>query len=108
MVPGAPYPPVVLANGYSSVEPGPLLFEMAGLVPPPPFPFKSRIDCEPEVFKFQNMVRLIIIADEYDKMMHPDEMQYLYQYLTDDPGYPWATGWWPDRRPATILISPTQ
>jgi pimeloyl-ACP methyl ester carboxylesterase len=87
MVPGAPAPPVVLANGYSSVEPGALLFEMAGLVPPPPFPFKPRIDCEPEVFKFQNMVRLIIIADEYDKMMHPDEMQYLYQYLTDDPGY---------------------
>lgn len=84
MVPGAPMPPVVLANGYSSVEPGPLLFEMAGLPVPPPYPFKPRIDCDPMVFSGQHNVHLILISDEYDKMMHPDEMEALYEYLTGD------------------------
>jgi pimeloyl-ACP methyl ester carboxylesterase len=84
MVPGAPMPPQVLANGYNSVEPGPLLFEMAGLTPPPPYPYKPRIDCEPDIFRPMHNVQLIIISDEYDKMMHPDEMEVLYEYLTGD------------------------
>lgn len=84
MVPGAPPPAVVLANGYNSIEPGPLLFEMAGLVPPPPYPFKPRIDCDPGVFMLQHRVNLILISDEFDKMMHPPEMEYVYEYLTGD------------------------
>jgi hypothetical protein len=95
MVPGSPIPDTVLARGYSSVEPGPLLFEMAGLVPPPPYPYKPRIDCDPDVFRLQNNVRLIIISDEYDKMMHPEEMEFMYKYLTGTPsmlGYGMVAG----------------
>jgi hypothetical protein len=29
-------------------------------------------------------VQIIIISDEYDKMIHPDEMETLYMYLTGD------------------------
>jgi pimeloyl-ACP methyl ester carboxylesterase len=84
MVPGAPMPPEVQAKGYCAIEPGPLLFEMAGLTPPPPYPFKPRIDCDPDIFRMMHNVQLIIISDEYDKMMHPDEMETLYMYLTGD------------------------
>ena len=84
MVPGAPFPGEVLANGYCSIEPGPLLFELSGMIPPPPYPYKPRISADPELFTPNHGVQLTIIADEHDRMMYPEEEEALYVYLTND------------------------
>lgn len=87
MVPGAPTPEQVQANGYNSIEPGPLLFELSGMPPPPPYPYKPRVSADPDLFIAQNGVKLTIIADEFDKMMQPAEEKILYEYLTGDKHY---------------------
>ena len=86
MVPGAPTPPEVLANGYNSIEPAPLLLQVSGAEIPPglPYPYKPRKEADPNIFKPQHGVQLTIISDEFDKMMIPDEEQTLYEYLTGD------------------------
>ena len=84
MVPGAPTPAEVLANGYNSIEAGPLLFQMSGLVPPPPYPYKPRVSADGGIFMPKNGVELTIFAESCDKMMTPDEELELYEYLTND------------------------
>ena len=92
MVPGAPGPSIVLANGYNSIEVAPLLFHMAGLpfnilpgfVGPTHHPYRPRISAERGIFMPKHGVELTIIADEFDRMMHPDEEMALYKHLTND------------------------
>ena len=84
MVQGAPTPAEVLANGYCSMEPGPLLFELSGMEPPPPYPYKPRVSADPELFTPNHGVQLTIIAEECDKMMFPEEEEALYEYFTND------------------------
>lgn len=89
MVPGAPDAATVLANGYNSIEAGPLLFHMGGLPlsildPDTHHPTRPRISASAGIFKPQHGVQLTIFADEFDKMMSPEEEWALYQYLTDD------------------------
>jgi enterochelin esterase-like enzyme len=84
MVPGAPTPAEVLANGYNSIEAGPILFQLSGMTPPPPYPFKERPEVYPGIFMAQHGVHLTIIADEFDRMMTPAEETNLYLYLTND------------------------
>jgi len=84
MVPGAPTPAEVLAKGYNSIEAGPVLFQLAGMTPPPPYPFRERPEANPGIFMAQHGVQLTIIADEFDRMMTPAEEIALYQYLTND------------------------
>lgn len=87
MVPGAPSGQYVCDNGYSSIEPGPLLYELSGMDPGPPFPYKPRISADEDIFVPRHGVQLTIIADEFDKMMRPDEEEDLYEYLTGDKHY---------------------
>ena len=86
MVPGAPAPAEVLANGYSSIEPAPLLLQISGSPIPPglPYPYKPRSEADPNIFKPNHGVQLSIISDEFDKMMTPAEEMELYEYLTGD------------------------
>jgi pimeloyl-ACP methyl ester carboxylesterase len=86
MVPGAPTPAEVLANGYSSIEPAPLLLQVGGSQIPPglPYPFKPRPQVDEGIFKMCNGVHLNIVTDQYDKMMNPAEEEVLYEYLTGD------------------------
>lgn len=89
MVPGAPNAATVLANGYNSIEAGPLLFHMAGLPitildPNTHHPTRPRVTAEEGIFTLRHGVELTIIADEFDKMMHPDEEMALYEYLTNN------------------------
>ncbi len=86
MVPGAPSPAEVLANGYNGIEPAPLLLQISGAQIPPglPYPYKPRPTVDEGIFKSKNGVQLTIVADEFDKMMTPDEEWELYQYLTKD------------------------
>ena len=86
MVPGAPTPAEVLANGYSSIEPAPLLLQISGSPIPPglPYPYKPRSEADPNIFKPKYGVQLSIVSDEFDKMMTPDEEMALYEYLTGD------------------------
>jgi hypothetical protein len=78
MVPGAPNAATVLANGYNSIEAGPLLFHMGGLPlaildPNTHHPTRPRIGANPGIFNEDHGVFLTIIADEFDKMMSPAE-----------------------------------
>ncbi len=89
MVPGAPDAATVLANGYNSIEAGPLLFHMAGyplayLDPTTYHPTRPRVSVAEGIFKPRHGVQLTIFADEFDKMMTPQEEWVLYQYLTAD------------------------
>lgn len=86
MVPGAPTPAEVLANGYSCIEAGPLVYQIAGREIPEglPYPYMPRVTAEPDIFRPNHGVQLTIIADEFDKMMIPEEEWALYQYLTRD------------------------
>lgn len=89
MVPGAPTPAQVLANEYNSIEVAPLLFHMAGLPftmidPDSHHPIRPRISANPDIFKPKHGVQLTIFADEFDRMMTPEEEWPLYQYLTGD------------------------
>lgn len=89
MVPGAPTPAEVLANGYNSIEAGPLLFHMAGLPltildPNTHHPTRPRVSANANIFKPQHGVQLTIFAEEFDKMMSPVEEEALYIYLTGD------------------------
>ncbi len=89
MVPGAPTPAQVLANGYNSIEAGPLLFHMAGLPiaildPDSHHPTLPRVGANPGIFGLQHGVVLTIIAEEFDKMMTPEEEAANYEYLTGD------------------------
>jgi hypothetical protein len=89
MVPGAPTPAQVLANGYNSIEAGPLLFHMAGLPfaildPASHHPTRPRVGANPGIFGPQHGVVLTIIAEEFDKMMTPEEEAANYEYLTGD------------------------
>lgn len=89
MVPGAPTPGQVLANGYNSIEAGPLLFHMGGLPlaildPATHHPTRPRVGANPGIFNEDHGVFLTIIADEFDKMMMPAEEAVLYEYLTGD------------------------
>ncbi len=86
MVPGAPSPAEVLANGYNSIEPAPLLLQISGAEIPPglPYPYKPRKEADPGIFIPKNGVQLTIISDEFDKMMTPAEEMELYEYLTGD------------------------
>ena len=86
MVPGAPTPAEVLANGYSSIEPAPLLLQVGGSQIPPglPYPYKPRPQVDEGIFKMSNGVKLNIVTDQYDKMMNPAEEEVLYEYLTGD------------------------
>jgi pimeloyl-ACP methyl ester carboxylesterase len=86
MVPGAPTPAEVLANGYNSIEPAPLLLQVSGAEIPPglPYPYKPRKEAEPNIFRPQHGVQLTIVCDEFDKMMLPEEELALYEYLTGD------------------------
>ena len=89
MVPGAPTPAVVLDNGYNSIEPAPLLLQLSGAEIPPglPYPYKPRPSVDEGIFKPKNGVQLIIISDEFDKMMTPTEEIILYEYLTGDQNH---------------------
>ena len=89
MVPGAPDAATVLANGYNSIEAGPLLLHMAGypiavLDSNSHHPTRPRVSANANIFKPQHGVQLTIFAEEYDKMMLPEEVQALYIYLTGD------------------------
>lgn len=86
MVPGAPGPAEVLANGYNSIEPAPLLLQISGAQIPPglPYEYKERPEVNPNIFKPKNGVQLSIVSDEFDKMMTPGEEIALYEYLTGD------------------------
>lgn len=86
MVPGAPTPAEVMANGYCSIEAGPLVYQIAGREIPEglPYPYKPRVTAAPDIFRPDHGVQLTIIADEFDKMMMPEEEWALYQYLTKD------------------------
>jgi hypothetical protein len=89
MVPGAPDAATVLANGYNSIEAGPLLFHMAGyplaiLDPASHHPTRPRVGANPGIFNPDLGVFLTIIAEEFDKMMTPEEEATLYEYLTGD------------------------
>ena len=86
MVPGAPTPAEVLANGYASIKPAPLLLQISGSPIPPglPYPYKPRCEADPNIFKAKNGVQLSIVSDEFDKMMAPSEEMALYEYLTGD------------------------
>jgi pimeloyl-ACP methyl ester carboxylesterase len=88
MVPGAPTPPEVIANGYNAMEPGPLCLQIAGMEIPPNlvglYPYKPRVEADANIFKPKNGVQLTIFADQYDKMMTPEEETNLYEYLTGD------------------------
>lgn len=91
MVPGAPTPDQVLANGYNSIEAAPLLFHMAGLpmsyLPggaPTYHPTRPRITVNENIFAPYNKVQLTLIAEEFDRMMTPAEELPLYVYLTGD------------------------
>jgi pimeloyl-ACP methyl ester carboxylesterase len=89
MVPGAPDAATVLANGYNSYEAGPLLFHMGGLPlsildPATYHPTRPRISANPNIFTRSKGTRLVIVAEEFDKMMTPAEEWALYYYLTKD------------------------
>jgi len=90
MVPGAPTPGEVLANGYNSIEAGPILLQLAGMdpadlnLPPSAYPYKPRPVVEEGIFKPKNGVQLTIVCDEFDKMMDPDDEWILYKYLTNE------------------------
>jgi len=86
MVPGAPSPSEVIANGYNAMEPGPLCLQIVGKEIPPgmPYPYKPRVEANPKIFKPQHGVQLTIVCDEFDKMMSPEEELALYEYLTGD------------------------
>jgi len=86
MVPGAPTPAEVLANGYNSIEPAPLLLQVSGAEIPPglPYPYMPRKEAEQNIFRPQHGVQLTIVCDEFDKMMKPEEELALYEYLTGD------------------------
>jgi pimeloyl-ACP methyl ester carboxylesterase len=84
LVPGAPTPAQVLANGYNSIEAGPVIFQLGGAVPPPPYPFKPRPSVNPGIFTAPFGVHLTIIADEFDRMMSPEDETNLYLFLTND------------------------
>ncbi len=89
MVPGAPDAATVLANGYNSIEAGPLLFHMAGyplaiLDPNTHHPTRPRVSASAGIFKPKHGVQLTLFAEEFDKMMSPEEEWTLYQYLTAD------------------------
>ena len=90
MVPGAPTPAEVLANGYNSIEAGPILLQLSGMdpaglgLPPSAYPYKPRPVVEEGIFKPKNGVQLTIVCDEFDKMMSPDDEWILYKYLTND------------------------
>ncbi len=90
MVPGAPTPGEVLANGYNSIEAGPILLQLSGMdpaelgLPPSVYPYKPRPEVDEGIFKPKNGVQLTIVCDEFDKMMYPDDEWNLYKYLTKD------------------------
>ncbi len=90
MVPGAPTPGEVLANGYNSIEAGPILLQLSGMdpanlgLPPSSYPYKPRPEVDEGIFKPKNGVHLTIVSDEFDKMMDPDEELLLYEYLSGD------------------------
>lgn len=84
LVPGAPTPPQVLANGYNSIEAAPIIFQLGGAVPPAPYPIKPRPTVNPGIFTTPFGVHLTIIADEFDRMMSPEDETNLYLYLTND------------------------
>lgn len=86
MVPGAPTPAEVITNGYNAMEPGPLCLQIAGMEIPPglPYPYKPRVEANPNIFKSKHGVQLTIISDEFDKMMTPGEELELYEFLTGD------------------------
>ena len=68
------------------MEPGPLVYQIAGREIPPglPYPYMPRVEADPDIFKPQHGVQLTIISDEFDKMMTPAEEMVLYEYLTGD------------------------
>jgi ATP-dependent phosphoenolpyruvate carboxykinase len=88
MVPGAPTPGEVVANGYNSIEAGPVLLQLGGTdpadlgLPPSAYPYKPRPEVDKGIFKHKNRVKLTIVSDEFDKMMYPDDEWNLYKYLT--------------------------
>jgi len=85
-VPGAPTPAEAAALGYIGIEPAPMLLQVNGMPIPPglPYPYKPRVTANAGIFKAQHGVQLTLIADEFDRMMHPDEEEVLYEYLTGD------------------------
>ncbi len=90
MVPGAPTAGEVLANGYNSIEAGPILLQLSGMdpaslgFPPSVYPNKPRPEVDEGIFKPKNGVQLTIVCDEFDKMMNPEDVWELYKYLTND------------------------
>jgi pimeloyl-ACP methyl ester carboxylesterase len=87
MVPGAPFPPQVVALGYHGYEPGPLIYQLGGLTVPPEkgtYPFMPRPVVDDEIFAPRHGVELTLIADQYDMLMQPSEMEFLYLKLTKD------------------------
>jgi len=85
-VPGAPTPAQAAANGYVGIEPAPMLLQLTGMSIPAglPYPYRSRIQANAGIFMAQHGVNLTLVADEFDRMMHPDEEEILYGYLTGD------------------------
>ncbi len=85
-VPGAPTPAQATALDYVGIEPAPMLLQVNGMPIPAglPYPYRARISANAGIFKAQHGVQLTLIADEFDRMMHPDEEEVLYEYLTGD------------------------
>lgn len=87
LVPNAPFPQQAVGHGYIGYEPGPLIFQLGGVQIPPDkgnYPFMPRPVVDDEIFKPKNGVELTIIADQYDLLMSPSEMEFLYIKLTKD------------------------
>jgi hypothetical protein len=92
IVPGAPFIPEVAARGYAGIEPLPLIYQLGGVAMDPEifgegYEPKPRPEVDPGIFKPQHGVQLTIIADEWDMLMRPDEVQCLYEMLTGDYQY---------------------
>lgn len=87
LVPNAPFPQQAVVNGYIGYEPGPLIFQLGGVQIPPEkgdYPFVPRPVVDDEIFMPKNGVELTIIADQFDLLMSPSEMEFLYMKLTKD------------------------
>jgi len=87
MVPGAPFPQEVMALGYHGYEPGPLIYQLGGIQVPPEkgiYDFMPRPEVDDEIFAPRNGVELTLVADQYDMLMQPSEMEFLYLKLTKD------------------------
>ena len=87
MVPGAPFPQQVVELGYHGYEPGPLIYQLGGIQVPPEkgiYDFMPRPEVDDEIFAPRNGVELTLIADQFDMLMQPTEMEFLYLKLTKD------------------------